>query len=179
MQWLCKYLPVESSPFEGALGGNGILGTPRSKLDAEPDRSGYTQCVATSSRTALFRLLLLPLLLSQVIGCNSLNPLCGSARPAPVLDSISPTTLDFSQLQPIFVLTATGSHFVSSSVVIFNGATLGTTVVSSTQLTVTITSAMITAPGTFNVVVKTPAGNSGSLGCTSGGTSAGQVLTVH
>jgi hypothetical protein len=119
------------------------------------------------------------LLLSQVLGCNSLNPLCGSARPSPVLDSISPTTLDFSQLPSSFVLTETGSHFVSSSVVIFNGATLATAVISSTQLEVTITSAMIPAPGTFSVVVKTPAGNSGSLGCTSGGTSAGQVLTVH
>jgi hypothetical protein len=122
---------------------------------------------------------LLILLLSQVLGCNSLNPLCGSARPVPELDSISPATLDFSQLPASFVLTATGSHFVSSSEVIFNGATLPTAVISSTQLEVTITSGMIPAPGTFSVVVKTPAGNSGSLGCTSGGTSAGQTLTVH
>jgi hypothetical protein len=97
----------------------------------------------------------------------------------PVLDSISPASLDFAQLPASFVLTATGSHFVSSSVVIFNGATLATTVVSNSGLTVTITSSMIPAPGAFNVEVKTPGGTTGDLDCTSGGTSSGQVLTVH
>ena len=111
--------------------------------------------------------------------CNTLNPLCGSARPAPVLNSISPATMTFSQLPPSFVLTATGSHFVSASVVVFNGAVLPTTVVSSSQLTATIAASMIPAAGSFNVEVQTPAGNSGNLGCTSGGTSSGQVLTVN
>ena len=117
-------------------------------------------------------LLLLP-------GCNTLNPLCGSARPVPILNSISPQTMVFSQLPPSFVIIAAGSHFVSSSVVVFNGAALATTVTSSSQLRVTITSSMIPAVGSFNVVVKTPAGNSGDLGCSSGGTSNGQVLTVN
>ena len=117
-------------------------------------------------------LLLLP-------GCNALNPLCGSARPVPSLASISPATMVFAQLPPSFVMTATGSHFVSSSVVLFNGAAPATTVVSSSELTVNITSSMIAAPGSFNVVVQTPAGNSGNLGCSSGGTSSSQVLTVN
>jgi hypothetical protein len=38
---------------------------------------------------------------------------------------------------------------------------------------------MIPAPGSFEVVVKTPAGNSGDLGCSSGGTSSAQTLTVN
>jgi len=117
-------------------------------------------------------LLLLP-------GCNTLNPLCGSARPAPILNSISPKTMAFSQLPSTFVITATGSDFVSSSVVVFNGTTLATGVTSHSQLTATITSSMIPAPGSFNVVVKTPAGNTGDVGCSSGGTSSGQVLTVN
>jgi hypothetical protein len=117
-------------------------------------------------------LLLLP-------GCNTLNPLCGSARPAPILNSISPATMVFSELPASFDIIATGSHFVSSSVVIFNGATLATAVDNHSQLTATITSSMIPAPGTFNVLVKTPAGNTGDLGCSSGGTSRGQVLTVN
>ena len=120
----------------------------------------------------LVMLLLLP-------GCNALNPLCGSARPVPMLNSISPTTMVFSQLPPSFVLTATGSQFVSSSVVVLNGATLATTVKSSSQLTVTIGSSMIPAPGSFNVAVQTPAGNTGNLGCSSGGTSSVRVLTVN
>ena len=117
-------------------------------------------------------LLLLP-------GCNALNPLCGSARPSPSLSSISPTSMVFAQLPPSFVLTATGSNFVSSTVMVFNGATLATSVISSSQLTATITSSMIPGAGSFNVVVKTPAGNSGDLGCSSGGTSGAQVLTVN
>jgi len=112
-------------------------------------------------------------------GCNALNPLCGSARPVPMLNSISPTTMVFSQLPPSFVLTATGSQFVSSSVVILNGATLATAVKSSSQLTVTIGSSMISAPGSFNVAVQTPAGNTGNLGCSSGGTSSVRALTVN
>jgi hypothetical protein len=117
-------------------------------------------------------LLLLP-------GCNALNPLCGSARPVPVLNSISPTTMVFSQLPPSFVLTATGSQFVASSVVVLNSTTLATAVKSSSQLAVTIGSSMISAPGNFNVAVQTPAGNTGNLGCSSGGTSSVRVLTVN
>ena len=97
----------------------------------------------------------------------------------PSLDSISPTTMVFSQLPPSFVLTATGSHFVSSSVLVFNGATLATTVISSSELTANITSSMIPAPGIFKVMVQTPAGNTGNLGCSSGGTSSAQTLTVN
>ena len=117
-------------------------------------------------------LLLLP-------GCNTLNPLCGSARPVPILNSISPKTMAFSQLPSTFVITAIGSDFVSSSVVVFNGATLATGVTNHSQLTATITSSMIPAAGSFNVVVKTPAGNTGDVGCSSGGTSSAQVLTVN
>ncbi len=111
--------------------------------------------------------------------CNALNPLCGSARPTPRLNSISPTTMVFSQLPPSFVLTAMGSDFVSSSVVVFNGATLATSVISNSQLTANITSAMIPGSGSFKVEVHTPAGTTGDLGCSSGGTSSAQILTVN
>lgn len=76
-------------------------------------------------------------------------------------------------------MTVTGSHFVASSVVVFNGATLVTTVISSSELTVNITSSMIPAAGSFKVVVQTPAGNTGDLGCSSGGTSSSLFLTVN
>ena len=85
----------------------------------------------------------------------------------------------FSQLPPSFVLTATGTHFVASSLVVFNGTTLATSVNSSSQATVTITPSMIPAPGSFNVAVRTPAGNSDNLGCSSGGTSSVRILTVN
>jgi hypothetical protein len=131
----------------------------------------------SSSRIGRAGYLLIGLLF--LLGCKSLNPLCGSARPVPVLNSISPASITLSGLPSIFTLTANGSHFVSSSVVIFNGTALATTVVSSAQVTTTITASMIPATGDFTVMVQTPAGNSGYLGCDSGGTSAGLVLTVN
>jgi hypothetical protein len=33
-------------------------------------------------------------------GCNNtLNPLCGSARPSPLIGSLSPSTMSFAQVQ--------------------------------------------------------------------------------
>jgi hypothetical protein len=128
--------------------------------------------------SALLRLSapLLALLVFQ--GCNALNPLCGSARPAPSIGSLSASTITLAQVQPGFVLTVNGAHFVSSSVVLINGATLNTLVTSSTQLQVTVTTAVVSAPGTASVTVNTPSGNSGDLGCSSGGTSGALVLTI-
>jgi hypothetical protein len=131
-----------------------------------------TRFLSTAAKFAL----LAPLLFLS--SCNSVNPLCGSARPVPVLDSVSPATIEFSQLPPTFTLSLTGSHFVSSSVIVFNGTTLSTTVVSSSQLTATITSSMVPAPASYNIQVQTPAGTSGELGCTSGGSSATLTLSV-
>ena len=109
-------------------------------------------------------------------GCNALNPLCGSARPAPVIGSLSATTITFAEVQQGFLLTVNGSQF--SSVVVINGTTLTTNVMSSQQLQVTITTAVISAPGTASVTVNTPSGNTGNLGCTSGGTSGALALTI-
>jgi hypothetical protein len=111
-------------------------------------------------------------------GCNALNPFCGSARPAPIIGSLSATSITFTEVQQGFLLNVNGSQFVSSSVVVINGTTLNTTVMSSQQLRVTITTALISAPGTASVTVNTPSGNSGDLACTSGGTSSSLTLTV-
>jgi hypothetical protein len=120
--------------------------------------------------------LLLALLVFQA--CNALNPACGSARPAPTIASLSASTITLAQVQQGFVLTVNGSQFVSSTVGEINGTALSTLVTSSTQLQVTITSAVISAAGTASVTVNTPSGNTGDLGCTSGGTSSALVLTI-
>lgn len=120
--------------------------------------------------------LLLALLVFQA--CNALNPACGSARPAPTIASLSASTITLAQVQQGFVLTVNGSQFVSSTVGEINGTPLSTLVTSSTQLQVTITSAVISAAGTASVTVNTPSGNTGDLGCTSGGTSSALVLTI-
>src|SRR5271154_3975346 len=88
--------------------------------------------------------LLLAALLFQ--GCNALNPLCGSARPAPIIGSLSASTITLAEVEPGFVLNVYGAQFVSSSVVVINGTKLSTVVTSSTQLQATITTAVISAP---------------------------------
>jgi hypothetical protein len=123
-----------------------------------------------------FSALVLALLAFQA--CNAINPLCGSARPAPIIGSLSASTITFAEVQPGFVLNVYGAQFVSSSVVVINGTKVSTVVTSSTQLQATITTAVISAPGTADVAVDTPSGNSGDLGCTSGGTSGSLVLTI-
>lgn len=111
-------------------------------------------------------------------GCNALNPLCGSARPAPVIGSLSASSITFADVQQGYILTVTGKNFVAATVVVINGTALGTTVQSSTSLQVTITSDLITGPGSASVTVNTPAGNSQYEGCTSGGTSSALTLTI-
>jgi len=129
-------------------------------------------------RTPLRSLSVLVLASLVFPACNSLNPLCGSARPAPAISSLSASTITLAQVQEGFVLNVYGSKFVSSSVVVINGTNLNTLVTSSTQLQFTITTAVISAPGTVGVTVNTPSGNSADLGCSSGGTSGALVLTV-
>lgn len=122
--------------------------------------------------------IILALLLPGCGGVNSLNPLCGSARPVPVIGSLSATTITLAQVQQGFVLTVTGSEFVSASVVLINGVALSTTVQSNQQLQVTLTSSVIPNPETASVTVNTPGGNSSALGCNSGGTSSALTLTI-
>jgi hypothetical protein len=111
-------------------------------------------------------------------GCNALNPLCGSARPAPSVSSLSANTITFNQVQQGFVLTVNGSDLLASSVVMINGTAVPTLVLSSKEVEVTLTPSVISGPGTASVVVHTPGGNSSSLGCNSGGTSHTLTLTV-
>jgi hypothetical protein len=118
------------------------------------------------------------LAVSVLQGCNALNPLCGSARPAPDISSLSATSITFAQVQQGYVLTVNGSHIVSSSVVTINGTAVTTQVVSSAQLKVTLTTDIITEPGSVDVAIHTPGGNSGNLGCSSGGTSDAITLTI-
>jgi hypothetical protein len=128
-----------------------------------------------------FRLPLVALLAVLFLpGCgNTLNPFCGSARPAPLIGSISPSTTTFSDVQQGVLLTVNGSHFVTASEIVINNKPLAATIVNSQELQVQLTPDIISGPGSVNVSVLTPSGNSGDLGCNSGGTSSTLVLTVN
>src|SRR5207253_319831 len=69
-----------------------------------------------------------------------------------------------------FTLTVNGTNFVSTSTVKWNGNTLATTFISSTQLTATVTAALIATPGTASITVVNPTPG--------GGTSNAQTFTI-
>jgi hypothetical protein len=77
------------------------------------------------------------------------------------------------------MLTVNGSHFVSASQIVINKTPLAATIISDKKMTVKLSTAVISAPGTVNVLVRTPSGNSGDLGCSSGGDSSVLALTVN
>jgi len=116
--------------------------------------------------------------LLALIGCNALNPVCQSARPSPVLTSIDPTSVSYSDVQKTFTLNIVGSRFVASSVAVIDTVQLATVVTSSTTMTATVGPTDIKSLGTVQVWVFTPAGNTGDLGCSSGGNSSKTSLTV-
>ena len=111
-------------------------------------------------------------------GCGVSNPFCGSARPVPVLISLAPNPASFAQVQEGLPLIVNGSDFYSESVVLWNGESLSTTVISSTQLQTTITTTQMPSPGTAQIEVYTPPNLSGDLGCNSGGDSKPLTFTV-
>src|ERR1700686_2452156 len=122
---------------------------------------------------------LLALAVSVLCCNNALDPLCGSSRPAPLIGSLSPSTLTVTQLQQGETLTINGSNFVSSSEVLINSTPLGATVVSPQEMTVKLTTDAIRAPRKAKLMVETPSGNTGDLGCSSGGKSSVLMLTVN
>jgi len=125
------------------------------------------------SLVSLLALLVLP-------GCNNtLNPLCGSARPVPVIGSISPAEVTFAQVEAGVTVTINGNQFVSASQVMVNNTPIAATVLSAQKLTVKLSTDVISGPGTVKIMVQTPSGNSGDLGCTSGGSSSVLILTVN
>lgn len=129
----------------------------------------------------LSRLWLLALVpVTFLAGCNNtLNPLCGSARPAPLIASLSPSIVKFTDVQNGVLLSVNGSQFVPASELVINGKTLAASATSAQQLQVMLTTSVISGPGKVNVKVVTPSGNTSDVGCSSGGTSSVLSLTVN
>ena len=83
-------------------------------------------------------------------------------NPVPSLVSISPTNVTAGAAT--FTLTANGSNFLNSSVIKWNGTTLTTTFVNSTQLTASISASLVTTAGTVAVTIFTSAPGGGTSG---------------
>jgi hypothetical protein len=90
-------------------------------------------------------------------------------NPAPTLTSISPSSAKHGGAA--FTLTATGTNYVSTSVIEWNGTKLTTKYVSGTTLTTTVPVADIATAGTASVTVFNPTPG--------GGTSAAKTFTIN
>jgi len=80
----------------------------------------------------------------------------------PTLTSLDPATQVAGAAG--FTLTATGTNFIPSSVLYFDGAALSTTYLSETQLSATVPAAAIATAGAYPVTVTSPAPGGGTSG---------------
>ena len=85
-------------------------------------------------------------------------------NPAPTISSISPATV--FALSGATLLTVTGSGFIPQSTLTVNGSVLPATVVSSTELTASLSAVMVAQPAAFNLVVSNPAPGGGASAAT-------------
>lgn len=87
------------------------------------------------------------------------------SNPTPTLTSISPSSTTAGS--PATSLTVTGTQFVSTSQVLWNGSALATTYVSSTSLTAQVPASDLSVVGTAAVYVQNPAPGGGTSGTVS------------
>jgi hypothetical protein len=97
------------------------------------------------------------LLLAVLVPSSSLF---ATTNPVPYLNPIVPSAT--APGGPAFTLTVTGTGFVSTSVVNWNGSPRTTTYFSSSKLTAAITAADIASPGTATLTVVSPAPGGGT-----------------
>jgi outer membrane protein assembly factor BamB len=140
-------------------------GSPRTTIYISP-----TQVNAQITQADLTSIITVPV---TVQSGGSSGPLTAAlnftvGNPLPALSSFSPQTVQADG--PGFTITVNGSDFMPSAVVNWNGSPRGTTYVSASQLTASITSADILAGGTFAITVTNPSPG--------GGTSQSLSITV-
>ena len=120
----------------------------------------------TESRISFWRTLALSAILASALcsiqGCSSGSP--GTPAPAqnpvPVLTNITPTSA--STGSAAVTLTATGTSFIQSSQIAWNGTPVTTTFVSGTELQAQIPASSLTSAATVTVSVVTPSPGGGS-----------------
>ncbi|HTB88108.1 MAG TPA: hypothetical protein VK743_09165 [Steroidobacteraceae bacterium] len=93
-------------------------------------------------------------------GHHASPPVPVTPNPVPTLTSLSPTSATAGAAG--FTLTLTGTNFVSSSAVNWNGSARSTAFVSTSQLTASINGADVAAAGTASVTVVNPAPGGGT-----------------
>ena len=105
-------------------------------------------------------------------GCGGFNGVL-----APTLSSITPTTVQAGS--GAFTLSATGTNFASGTTILWDGASLSTTVNSPTQLTAKVSAQQIANAGTISIrVMKSDSTTSGTLSLTITGSSTGGSFSL-
>ncbi len=109
------------------------------------------------------KLVIALLFCAVTLGCgygSSYNSGGGGGTSAPTVTQLTPSTANAGG--PAFMLTITGTHFTSGSLIYWGTTPLtGNSVYgSATQMTANISSAMIANAGTVNVYVHSAGGNS-------------------
>jgi hypothetical protein len=95
---------------------------------------------------------------------SALNLAVLLVNPAPTISSLSPATV--FALSGATLLTVTGSGFIPQSTLTVNGSAFPVTVVSSTELTASLSAVMIAQPAAFSLVVNNPAPGGGTAAAT-------------
>jgi uncharacterized repeat protein (TIGR03803 family) len=85
---------------------------------------------------------------------------CGSPNPVPTITALSPPSLAAGAAPQ--ALTINGTGFLASSTATYNGIAHATTYVSTSQITISLTTADLTTAGTYPVVVTNPAPGGGA-----------------
>ena len=97
-------------------------------------------------------------LLGVLIGCSSSAP--PPSNPVPALSSLSPSSANTGS--PAFTLSLSGSGFISSSQVFWNGSALPSTYVSGISITAQVPASNLASPGMVSVTVQTPSPGGGT-----------------
>jgi len=98
----------------------------------------------------------------SIVGCSGGSGSSVPATPTPSISSVSPGSVQANQAAP-FLVTITGSGFISSSQVQVNGTNVPTTYVSPTQLQAQIPAALASSGGQLVITVANGSLTSGVL----------------
>ena len=135
------------------------------------DQAGGNAAVGTITTAGLYTAPAIPPSSGNVVIIKAVSvaapPSTGSAavtvmNPSPVLNSISPATVDAGS--PVATLTVTGSNFAAQSVVRLGNTDLTTLFQGSTQLSAQVPPSMLTIAQSLPLIVVTPAPGGGSSG---------------
>ena len=147
--------------------GSGFISSSRVQWNGTPIATTYSSATNLSATIPASNLATATIAMLTVVnpspgGGTSLGVDFPVNNPVPAITSISPSSGTVGSAA--FALTVTGTRFLSTSQVVWNGSQLATTYVSSTSLTAQILASDLTSAGTATVAVQNPTPGGGTSG---------------